>query len=125
MSTDGNPKNDGAVLIQDYDVTWPEVFSKLAARVKAALGSLVIAVEHVGSASVAGPAAKPVIDLDIILRSRADLREAIRAASWLARYPEPVSKVIAEFGPVRNTAVRLELEVRAQRKRSETEDAPL
>jgi GrpB-like predicted nucleotidyltransferase (UPF0157 family) len=72
------PKNNGALLIQDYDDSWPELFSKLAVRVKAALGSLVVAVEHVGSTSVPGLAAKPVIDLDIILRSRADLREAIR-----------------------------------------------
>jgi GrpB-like predicted nucleotidyltransferase (UPF0157 family) len=66
------------VLIQDYDASWAEIFSKLAARVKAALGSLVVAEEHVGSTSVPGLAAKPVIDLDIILRSPEDLAETIR-----------------------------------------------
>lgn len=67
-----------AVLIQDYDASWPETFSKLAARLKAALGSLVVSIEHVGSTAVPGLAAKPVIDLDIILRSHADLQESMR-----------------------------------------------
>jgi GrpB-like predicted nucleotidyltransferase (UPF0157 family) len=58
-STDGNSKNDGAVLIQDYDASWPETFAKLAARVKAGLGGLVVAVEHVGSTSV--PECNPTI----------------------------------------------------------------
>jgi GrpB-like predicted nucleotidyltransferase (UPF0157 family) len=87
-ATDGNPKNDGAVLIQDYDASWPEVFANLAARVKAALGSLVVAVEHVGSTSVPGLAAKPVIDLDIILRSRADLQETIRLLALIGYHHE-------------------------------------
>jgi GrpB protein len=41
--------NDDPMLIQDYDPSWPEAFSKLAARVTAALGSLVVTIEHVGS----------------------------------------------------------------------------
>jgi GrpB-like predicted nucleotidyltransferase (UPF0157 family) len=77
-ATGGNLKSDCAVLIQDYDASWPETFSKLAARLKTALGSHVVAIEHVGSTAVPGLAAKPVIDLDIVLRSRADLRESIQ-----------------------------------------------
>jgi GrpB-like predicted nucleotidyltransferase (UPF0157 family) len=71
-------KNDGLILIQDYDPAWPAAFSKLAARVTAALGSLPFAVEHIGSTAVPGLAAKPVIDLDVVLSSPADLPEAIR-----------------------------------------------
>jgi GrpB-like predicted nucleotidyltransferase (UPF0157 family) len=66
------------VLIQDYDPAWPDAFSKLANRIKAALGSLVITVEHIGSTAVPGLAAKPIIDLDVVLASPADLPEAIR-----------------------------------------------
>jgi GrpB-like predicted nucleotidyltransferase (UPF0157 family) len=70
--------NDDSVLIQDYDSSWPHAFSKLATRVKAALGSLVVTIEHIGSTAVPGLAAKPIIDLDVVLASSADLPEAIR-----------------------------------------------
>jgi GrpB-like predicted nucleotidyltransferase (UPF0157 family) len=70
--------NDDCVLICDYDPTWPDAFSKLASRVKVALGTLVVAVEHIGSTAVPGLAAKPIIDLDGVLTSSADLPEAIR-----------------------------------------------
>jgi GrpB-like predicted nucleotidyltransferase (UPF0157 family) len=66
------------VLIQDYDPAWPDAFSRLAARIKAALGGLAVAVEHIGSTAVPGLAAKPIIDLDVALSSPADLPETIR-----------------------------------------------
>jgi GrpB-like predicted nucleotidyltransferase (UPF0157 family) len=71
-------KNDEPVIIQDYDPAWPDAFSKLAVRVKAALGSLVVAVEHIGSTAVPGLAAKPIIDMDVVLASSADFPAAIR-----------------------------------------------
>ncbi|HMI75631.1 MAG TPA: GrpB family protein [Steroidobacteraceae bacterium] len=64
--------------IRDYDPAWPDVFAKLAARARTALGSLVLTVEHIGSTSVPGLAAKPIIDLDVVLASPADPPEAIR-----------------------------------------------
>jgi GrpB-like predicted nucleotidyltransferase (UPF0157 family) len=66
------------VLIQDYDPAWPDAFAKLSARVSAALGSLALTIEHVGSTAVPGLAAKPIIDLDVVLAGYADLPEAIR-----------------------------------------------
>jgi GrpB-like predicted nucleotidyltransferase (UPF0157 family) len=71
-------KNDAPVLIREYDPAWPDTFAKLAAAVEAALSSLVVTVEHIGSTAVPGLAAKPVIDLDVVLASPADLPEAIR-----------------------------------------------
>src|SRR5882757_1663596 len=55
--------------IRDYDPAWPEFFAKLAARARTALGSLVLTVEHIGSTSVPGLAAKPIIDFDVVLAS--------------------------------------------------------
>lgn len=75
--------NDDAVLIQDYDPSWPDAFGKLAARIYAALGSLVVAVAHIGSTAVPGLAAKPIIDLDVVLASSTDLAEAIRLLSGI------------------------------------------
>jgi GrpB-like predicted nucleotidyltransferase (UPF0157 family) len=70
--------NDDSVLIQSYDPSWPQVFLRLAARVNAALGPLVVTVEHIGSTAVPGLAAKPIIDLDVVLKSPTDLPAAIR-----------------------------------------------
>jgi GrpB-like predicted nucleotidyltransferase (UPF0157 family) len=63
--------------ISEYDPTWPEQFRTLARRAAEALGELVLAIEHVGSTSVPGLAAKPVIDLDVVVRAE-DVPEAIR-----------------------------------------------
>lgn len=65
------------MLVCEYDPAWPDRFASLAARVQAALRDLVLRVEHVGSTAVAGLAAKPVIDLDVVV-ARADVAEAIR-----------------------------------------------
>lgn len=70
------------VEIAEYDRAWPERFRALADRAAAALGGLVLAVEHVGSTSVPGIAAKPVIDLDVVVRPE-DVEEAIQRLATL------------------------------------------
>ena len=74
-------RTDEFILIEDNDPSWPHAFSKLAAGIKAALGGLIVTVEHIGSTAVPGLAAKPVIDLDVVLSSPVDLPEAIRRLS--------------------------------------------
>jgi GrpB-like predicted nucleotidyltransferase (UPF0157 family)/8-oxo-dGTP pyrophosphatase MutT (NUDIX family) len=74
---------DEGLVIRDYDRAWPDHFAKLAARVKMALGGLVSWVEHIGSTAVPGLASKPIIDLDVVLASQADLPEAIRRLAIL------------------------------------------
>jgi GrpB-like predicted nucleotidyltransferase (UPF0157 family) len=76
-------RNGESLVIRDYDPSWPVVFSKLATEVMSALGSLVVAIEHIGSTAVPGLAAKPIIDLDVVLASSADLPEAIRLLTTL------------------------------------------
>jgi GrpB-like predicted nucleotidyltransferase (UPF0157 family) len=65
------------VIIQDYGPAWPQVFETLRSRIAAVLDELATAIEHVGSTSVPGLAAKPVIDIDVLLRSASDLPLAI------------------------------------------------
>lgn len=60
----------GVILVVEYDAAWPPRFEQLRAEYAAAMtaaGVPVVAVEHVGSTSVPGLAAKPVIDCDIVL----------------------------------------------------------
>jgi GrpB-like predicted nucleotidyltransferase (UPF0157 family) len=64
------------LILCEYDGSWPERFAALAERQRAALGAIVLAVEHVGSTAVPGLAAKPIIDLDVVIR-RGHVPEAI------------------------------------------------
>lgn len=57
------------VIVLPYDPAWPEAFGKISREIEGALGALVIAVHHVGSTSVLGMSAKPIIDLDAEIRS--------------------------------------------------------
>ena len=53
-----------------YDERWPEHFERLRDRIAPALGDIVLAIEHVGSTSVPGLWAKPVIDIDVIVAAK-------------------------------------------------------
>jgi GrpB-like predicted nucleotidyltransferase (UPF0157 family) len=65
------------VEIVDYDPHWPEVFETLRQRIWAALGDVALSVEHVGSTSVPGLAAKPIIDISIVVPERSDVQTGI------------------------------------------------
>jgi GrpB-like predicted nucleotidyltransferase (UPF0157 family) len=66
------------VVVVDYDPAWPAMFRRVRERVAAALGPLALAVEHVGSTAVPGLAAKPIVDLDVVIADRGDLPEVVR-----------------------------------------------
>jgi GrpB-like predicted nucleotidyltransferase (UPF0157 family)/streptomycin 6-kinase len=61
------------IVVDDYDPAWPRVFDELRARVWGAVADVALSVEHVGSTSVPGLAAKPIIDISIVVRERADV----------------------------------------------------
>jgi GrpB-like predicted nucleotidyltransferase (UPF0157 family) len=55
--------------IKPYDPRWPEEFENERVRLRAALGTLAIRIDHNGSTSVPGLAAKPVIDIQVSVRN--------------------------------------------------------
>ena len=57
------PKLTGKIRVVDYDPDWPRLFRREAERIRAVLGERVVRLEHVGSTSVPGLAAKPILDL--------------------------------------------------------------
>jgi GrpB-like predicted nucleotidyltransferase (UPF0157 family) len=71
------------VVIVDYDPDWPRRYEALRAPLAAAVGELAAEIVHVGSTSVPGLAAKPVIDLNILLRAKADLPVVIERLATL------------------------------------------
>lgn len=71
-----------SVTVVEYDPAWPGAFLALARRAADAVGERVMAVEHVGSTSVPGLAAKPVVDLAVVVRE-ADVPHAVERLAAL------------------------------------------
>jgi len=61
------------IVVVDYDPAWPRLFDRLRARLWTAVEDVALSVEHVGSTAVPGLAAKPIIDMSIVVRDRADV----------------------------------------------------
>jgi len=59
------------IVICEYDANWPVLFEEEARRLRAAFGSCALRIEHVGSTSVPGLAAKSVIDIQVSVASLA------------------------------------------------------
>nr|WP_116203780.1 GrpB family protein [Amycolatopsis circi] len=57
------PKHGKPITLAEYDPEWPRLYEREAARIRDVLGERVLVLEHVGSTSVPGLAAKPVIDI--------------------------------------------------------------
>ena len=66
-----------------YDPAWPRWFEREAARLKAALSQWVVAVEHVGSTSVPGLVAKPVVDIAAAVESESHADACVAPATAL------------------------------------------
>lgn len=65
--------------VVSYDPAWPEMFESIRAELEEALQAVPVhAIEHVGSTAVPGLAAKPVIDVDVVV-DREQLEPALRA----------------------------------------------
>lgn len=82
----------GPIQIVDYDPEWPRLFEREAKRIKAALEEQVLLIEHVGSTSVPGLAAKPRIDILLVVKSSADeptYVPALEAVGYVLRIREP------------------------------------
>jgi GrpB-like predicted nucleotidyltransferase (UPF0157 family) len=67
------------VIVMPYDEAWKEDFNAIRDELAAALKDLILSIEHVGSTSVEGLSAKPVIDIDVVIRDRSVLPDVISA----------------------------------------------
>src|SRR5438128_9990318 len=59
----------GKIALVDYHPAWPLLFAREHERIKSALGSKALAIEHEGSTSVQGLPKKPHIDILLVLES--------------------------------------------------------
>ena len=67
------------IEVVDYDPRWIDAFEKEAAILNGVFGQRVVEVHHIGSTSVPGLAAKPIIDILIILDNTDDISRFDRA----------------------------------------------
>ncbi len=84
--------HDAPIALVEYDSAWPENFAREASRIRAALGERTIMVEHIGSTSVPGLVAKPIIDILLVVANSADESSyvpALEAAGYVLRIREP------------------------------------
>jgi GrpB-like predicted nucleotidyltransferase (UPF0157 family) len=80
------------IELRDYDPNWPKRYAEHAARLRQALGDRVVRVEHVGSTSVPGLAAKPIIDVALEVPDTTDepaYVDDLEAAGYALRFREP------------------------------------
>jgi GrpB-like predicted nucleotidyltransferase (UPF0157 family) len=80
------------ISVVDYDDAWPVRFDHVRSLVVAALGHEALGVEHIGSTSVPGLAAKPIVDVLLTVRSveREDAYvPALEDAGFVLRVREP------------------------------------
>jgi GrpB-like predicted nucleotidyltransferase (UPF0157 family) len=66
------PRLVGRIEVVDYDPEWPRLFEREADRIRAVLGKRAVQLEHVGSTSVPGLAAKPIIDIMLVVPDSGD-----------------------------------------------------
>ncbi len=67
------------VVVLPYDEQWKQDFFMIKGELTAALGHLAIRIEHVGSTSVEGLSAKPIIDIDVVSKDYTVFEEVVSA----------------------------------------------
>src|SRR4051794_8058283 len=82
-----------AIIIEDYDPEWPALYEQMRAVLAGALGEIVQQIEHVGSTSVPGLGAKPIVDVMVGLYQGTDLDTCVSTLQgmgfeYIPRYEE-------------------------------------
>jgi GrpB-like predicted nucleotidyltransferase (UPF0157 family) len=84
--------HDASIDLANYNPAWPSLFEREAQRIREALGKRVMQLEHVGSTSVPGLAAKPQIDILLVVPDSSDeptYLPALEGRGYVLRIREP------------------------------------
>lgn len=88
-STDTVGKMSLPVRIVDYDSSWPKLFEKEKRLILSVIGHVVVSVEHIGSTSVLGLGAKPIIDMLVAVHHLGDAEMCIEPLRTIGYKYEP------------------------------------
>jgi len=89
---DGSLPSTEPVVLVEYDPEWPRLYAREEARIREALGETAMHVDHVGSTSVPGLAAKRIVDIVLVVPDSADepaYVPLLEAAGYILRVREP------------------------------------
>jgi GrpB-like predicted nucleotidyltransferase (UPF0157 family) len=92
VSVGGPPPQYQEILIAEYDPAWPQWFEHAAGQIRESLGDKALEIHHVGSTSVPGLMAKPLIDIDLVVADTTDEEAYIprlEALGYVLRVREP------------------------------------
>jgi GrpB-like predicted nucleotidyltransferase (UPF0157 family) len=85
------------VGLHEYDERWPEIFEQHRRRIADALSPASVDIEHIGSTSVPGLAAKPIVDIVVAvadITAEEDYLDALLAAGYELRVREPGHRMV-------------------------------
>ena len=85
-------EHNATIDLAEYDPEWPRLYERESERIGDALGPKALRIEHVGSTSVPGLAAKPLIDIVLVVadtRDEDDYVPPLEAAGYVLRIREP------------------------------------
>lgn len=91
----------GSVVLAEPDPAWPARFEEIRNRLVLALGDVAVRVDHVGSTSIPGIPAKPIIDVQVSVPALEDedaYRPAIESLGWPMRSREPGHRYFRDPG---------------------------
>lgn len=96
------------LALHDYDDEWPAVYMRHRSRILAALAPAQVQIEHIGSTSVPGLAAKPIVDIVVAVEditAEEDYLDRLLAAGYQLRVREPGHRLVRT--PARDVHVHL------------------
>lgn len=85
------------LVLADYDPQWPQAYLEHAQRIRAALGPAAVQIEHIGSTSVPGLAAKPIIDVLVTVKditAEEDYLDQLLHVGYDLRVREPGHRLV-------------------------------
>ncbi|PFJ99142.1 hypothetical protein CN957_14775 [Bacillus cereus] len=74
------------ITIEEYNIKWESEFYKLQSLINNVIKELVLSIEHVGSTSVKGLAAKPILDIDIVIEDYGIFPEVVKMLGKIGYY---------------------------------------
>ena len=76
------------VVVQAYEECWERDFLQIEKELREALGELALRIEHVGSTAVRGLSAKPVIDIDVVIKDYSQFDNVVTSLNQIGYHHE-------------------------------------